>query len=234
MKTIYIIGLVFCSFTMFAQRHSETVKDKDIYGADTQWSCVDKHFGYYFINYLKPLPISNGLENELLSGSFNFGYTYRYKIVDMVDVGAEIALGNRRSVLKKDSLQNFDPGTFYNKIYTYHNDISGSLYLRVNIAKSTYRNLGAFVDLGGFYSYSLGYGTQYVLKSSDLNQKARFKNPEYLSPVNYGGFIRFGYNNLALYANYSVENWISNFSSQNVDYDRSPIKIGIQLNLYAK
>lgn len=225
---------MFCSLIMLAQRPSETVKDKEAYGVNSQWSCIDKHFGYYFINYSKPIHLAAGLENELLSGLFNVGYTYRYKIIDVLDIGAELAFGNRRSVLVKDSIQNFDPGTFYNKVYTYHNYLSGSVYLRFNFAKASYRNLGGFVDLGGFYSYSVGYGTQYVLKSASLNQKARFKNPDYLSPMEYGGFIRIGYSNLAVFANYSIGDWITNFSTRNINYSRSPLMIGIQLNLYAK
>lgn len=234
MKLVCFLTLLLISFFVFGQRHSETVKDKDIYGADTQWSCIDKHFGYYYLNYSKPMAFSPGLENELLSGRFIAGYTYRYKIIDIIDAGAELAYSNRRSVLVEDSVQKFDPGTFYNSVFTYHNYISASLYLRLDFAGSSYRNLGIFTDFGCFYSYSFNYGIQYNLKTKDLNQKARFKKPYYLFPDEYGLFMRAGYNNIAIIFSYSFGEWVSGFSNENSNYSRSPFMAGIQLNLYSK
>lgn len=234
MKSVIIFIFILVSAAAYSQRPSESVKDKNIYGSDTEWSCSDKHFGYYFISYSLPMPIEQGLEKEIASHNFNLGYTYRYKVVPMVDVGAELAYANRTSSIQKESISEFDPGTFYNKINTYHNSISSSLYFRFNLAKSDYRHLGLFADIGGDFCYAIGYGTQYILNNSSIYQKARFKKPEYLNPLDYSVFVRAGYNNIALIASYSFGTWIDDFSTGNVDYGRSPLLVGIQMNLYAK
>ncbi|HOZ30583.1 MAG TPA: hypothetical protein PLL66_06665 [Bacteroidales bacterium] len=234
MKCRLLLLIVLIPFFTVAQRPSETVKDKDLYGSETEWSCQDKHFGYYYINYSLPMPLIPSIENELKSGIFSAGYAYRYKIIPSLDIGAELSCVNRRSFLDKDSLLSFDPGTFYNNINTYHNSISGAAYIRINIGKSSYRNLGWFTDLGGLYSYAFNYGTNYVLKSSSLFQKAKFKKPYYLNPYNYGIFLRMGYNNLAVIFTYSLGKWITDYSAENKDYARSGLLVGIQMNLYAK
>jgi hypothetical protein len=234
MKFAILTVILFCAISVFSQRNSETVKDKDIYGSNTEWSCADKHFGYYYISYSKPLQFENSLEKGVKSGVFVAGYTYRYKIIPMFDLGVELSYANRRSSLNKDSLTNFDPGTFYSKINTYHNSVSGGMYFRINIKGSDYRNLGYFADMGGFYSYSFGFGTQYVLNNSSLFQKARFKQPDYLSPFDYGVFVRAGKNNVAITVSYYLGQWISDFSTENLCYSRTPLMLGLQLNLYAK
>jgi len=234
MKFIFISVLVLLSIISSAQRPSETVKDKELYGSDTKWSCVDKHFGYYYINYSMPLPLVPSIENEFKSGYFTAGYTYRYKFFSKLDLGFELAYINRRSNINNDSLTSFDPSDFYNKINTYHNYLSGGAYIRMNLGNSTYRNLGIFTDIGGFYNYAFGYGTKYVLKSNSLYQKLRFRKPDYLTPYDYGIFLRIGYNNIAVMFNYSLGKWITDFSSENKNYIRSGFLIGLQINLYAK
>lgn len=234
MKYRLLLLIVLFPFFTVAQRPSETVKDKDLYGAETEWSCQDKHFGYYFINYSMPMPLIQSIENELKSGIFTAGYTYRYKLIPSVDIGAELSYVNRRSFIDKDSLSSFDPGTFYNNINTYHNSVSGAGFFRFNIGKSSNRNLGWFTDLGGFYNYAFAYGTKYILKSSSLYQKAKFKKPYYLNPYDYGIFLRMGYNNIAVIFTYSFGDWITDFSAENNNYSRSGLLVGIQMNLYAK
>ncbi|HNQ67078.1 MAG TPA: hypothetical protein PKN32_01765 [Bacteroidales bacterium] len=234
MKFIFISFLVLFSIISLAQRPSETVKDEGFFVSKTDWSCTDKHFGYYYINYSKPMPLNPSIENEFKSGYFSAGYTYRYKIVSALDLGVELSYVNHRSFLDKDSLASFDPGNFYSSINTYHNYASAGAYIRFNVGKSSYRNLGWFTDIGGFYSYAFGYGTRYLLKTNTLFQKVKFKNPDYLNPYDYGFFLRVGYNNLALIFTYTFGEWITDFSPLNKNYVRSGFFAGLQMNLYAK
>lgn len=234
MRFILTLILILSSLILFSQRPSETVKYIEPNGNKTEWSCQDKHFGHFYINYSMSVPIIPSIENGIKSGLFTTGYTYRYKLIPLVDIGAELSYVNHRSFLDKDSLSSFDPGTFYNNINTYHNSASGGAFIRFNLGKSSYRNLGWFTDLGGFYSFAFGYGTIYTLKSSSLYQKAKFKKPYYLNPSDYGIFLRMGYNNLAVIFTYTFGDWITNFSTENRSYNRSGVFAGIQMNLYAK
>ncbi|MDD3686294.1 MAG: hypothetical protein PHE56_05950 [Bacteroidales bacterium] len=234
MKIIFRLFFIFLPMLSLAQHPSETVKDKNLYGSETKWSCADKHFGYYFLNYSKPIPLETSIENEIRSGLFSAGYTYRHKIISMFDIGAELSYQNRRSTIDKSSNSVFDPGTFYDKFYTFHNSITANLFIRINLKGADYRNLGYFVDLGAGYSYAYSYGSGYILKNESINQKTRFKRPYYLDPLGYNLFMRAGYNNIAVILSWNASNWIIDYSNQNLSFDRSPLMIGLQMNLYAK
>lgn len=234
MKNLILILFIAISLTSFAQRNSQTVKDKNLYTTDTKWSCADKHYAYFFINYSKPIPIYNSIEKSLGSGIFSAGYTYRYKIIKPIDIGAEISYQNRQSAIKKENLSTFDPSNFYNKILSFHNYASGGIYFRFNIAKATYRNLGYYIDLGGLYSYAFPYGTKYKMDNQFLNQKLRFKKLDYLSPFEYSIFLRAGLNNFAFIIAWHFDEWINDFKPENINFKRSPLTLGLQLNLYSK
>lgn len=234
LKIVTFVILLVISGLLKAQHPSESVIDKDEYRSNTMWSCSDKHFGYYFIDYSMPLPTVSGIENEYLSHSLKIGYTYRYRIAGFFDVGTELAYVNRTSRINNDSIPIFDPGTFYNRVKTYQNGFSASAYLRFTFAENTYRNLGYFMDLGAYYNRYLWYGTQYVLKNEDVYQKARFKKSNYIQTDGYGAFVRLSKSSFSLTFSYSLSDWINGFSNQNLAFERSPFLVGLQLNLYSK
>lgn len=234
MKKIFLILLILSNLNAFAQRNSQSVKDKELYGANTKWSCIDKHFGYYFINYANAIPINNTIENAFGSGIFSAGYTYRYKIVKPFDIGLELAYQNRLSKIKNEKLSIFDPSKFYDKILTYHNYINSGLYFRFNIAESSYRKLGYYFELGASFSYAFSYGTKYKLNNSFLNQKAKFKKPYYQTPIDYTLFFRAGFNNVAVFIDWHFDEWINDFKNENLFLKRTPLMVGIQLNFYTK
>ncbi len=228
---VFIVGF---SIKTYSQHPSETVIEKEKYGSDILWSCKDKHFGYYFINYSIPLRLENGIENELNSHLLNIGYSYRYKVVNVFDIGMEVAYANRTSGIKQDSIMIFDPGTFYNHVKTYQNGLSTSVFMRFTFAANSHRNLGYFMDIGAYYNYYLWYGIQYKLKNTDIYQKARFRKSEYVTNSGYGAFIKFAMNNVGITFTYSLSDWISGFSNQDLCFTRSPFMVGLQFNLYTK
>lgn len=234
MKFVFTVLFIFQILIAFAQRPSEKIISKEQYTSNTKWSCADKHFGYYFVNYSKPLPLQQNIENELKSGVLNVGYTYRYKTSKSLDIGAELAYQNRKSVITKDSLHIFDPIKYYDKIYTYHNSLSASAYLRINISAADYRDLGYFIDFGGLFSYAYGYGTGYFHKNKSISEKLRIKKPDYADPFSYGVFMRAGFNNIALIVSWYEDVWIKDFERNNLNFKRSSLMLGVQMNLYAK
>ncbi len=236
MKEYILIILLISSLVLTAQVPSIEAIDAEKYRTATKWSCADKHFGHYFFDFSMPLPVESGIEKCLMSGNIRIGYTYRYKIAKPLDVGLELAYSNRRSGIKKDNFDIFDPGNYYNsnKIRTFHNSIQGGLYFRFNLGGATYRKLGTYLDIGGFYDYAFNYGILYKTKNSNLKQKTKFKNLDYLSPENYGAYVRIGWNYISLICSYQFRNWVTGFSQENSDFKRSPLTIGVQFNLYAR
>jgi hypothetical protein len=181
-----------------------------------------------------PIKTISSIENELLSGSFILGYTYRYKVLNPLDLGVELKFVNRYSRINKDFQNIFNPGLYYDKVKTFHNSVGSSFYLRYNLSKSDYRHLGIFIDFGAYYDYAFNYGIAYKLKNDNINERIRFKKLYYLSPMDYGILFRVGLNNFSLFCQYSFTDWIVNFNNLDQNYSRTPLLIGVQMNLYAK
>ena len=93
LRTIFLTVTIAIAAIASAQRvrPSTTVIDKDKYCGPTKWSCIDKHYGYYFLSYAMPIPIEkNNIEKEGISGKFRVGYMYRYKIAKPFDIGVQL------------------------------------------------------------------------------------------------------------------------------------------------
>lgn len=229
--TLYFLLLSFSGFGQFAVVLEDFQGDKY---PETKWGADNKHFGYYQVRYsMKFFELDNsGIENPLMSGKFAAGYLYRYKINDFFSIGLEIGYENISSRIKNNSQIIFDEENSFDKIRTYQNTVYGTLFNRIVIGENTMRNLGWHIDIGAFFNNSLGRGV--LLFSEDKNQKLKLrnKNPDYLSKNDYGVFFRVGKNNLMFYSSFSFADWIKDLN--NVSYTRSPLTIGIQLNMYAK
>ena len=93
LRTICMMLMLALTIIANAQRirPSTTVIDKDKYAGPTKWSCIDKHYGYYFLSYAMPIPINkSNMEIEGMSGKFRVGYMYRYKIAKPFDIGVQL------------------------------------------------------------------------------------------------------------------------------------------------
>ena len=238
MKSQILFLLVLLPFFAFAQYPSTEVIPAEKYKSPTKWSCIDKHFGYYFASYSVAIPTDNlSLEKGFVSYNFKAGYTYRYKIVDKFDIGAELAYSNKSSIIKNEYISNFfnNSNVQKSKLRSFHNSADISLFFRYNIGGATHRKLGNFIDFGGYFDYAFNYGMLYKTQNYNETQKTRIINLNYLYPENYGVFVRFGYNYISFICSYDIRN------SDELIKDDSPTRIkrnflttGIQLNLFAR
>ena len=241
MKNIFLIIFLFQLSICFSQRHSEKVIDEKIYGSPTKWSCIDKHFGFIFVNYAMSLPIINTIENAPASGKFVAGYNYRFKIVKVFDIGAELNYSTRFSNTKKHT-QHIDNQSIISKIKTFNHNIESSVFFRFNISKTTHRNLGFFIDLGSFYSYSFAKNFYTYNYTNDYTQKTKYKTQSLFYPHDYGLYLKIAYNYISIFSEYSFGHWlyythkedVCNCSDRKKYIDRNGLLIGIQLNLYTK
>lgn len=242
MKTFFLKILIFTLTLIIFSEYSfsqEAVVIKNYDGKkypETVWGPDNKHFSYYQVRYLTAIPgiTTDGIYSPLISGTFEAGYVYRYKIIDNLDVGMEIAYGNVSTRIKNDYHHKFSEDTVHNFdcIRTYNNNIHLSAFGRYVFKDNNIRNLGWHVDVGGFFNYAISSGVRKKLNTDDLELKIRNKNPDFLENTDYGIFIRIGKNYMSFYANYSFTDWITDYNGK--DYLRTPISAGIQLNLYAR
>ena len=163
-------------------RPSTTVLDKDKYAGPTKWSCIDKHYGYYFLSYAMPIPIEkNNIEKEGLSGKFRVGYMYRYKIAKPFDIGVQL------NYLRQST--GIDPTLFgtMSKISVIEHSIECGAFMRFNFGKSDFRHLGWHIDLGADYSYDFAFLNKYISfydnpsRHSKIKRKDRIKKEKTVS-----------------------------------------------------
>lgn len=232
MKYLFSITFIFITFIVFAQRPSQNVIKEDKYLSPTEWSCIDNHFGYYYIKLQKSLPYNLSDENYLRSFNFDLGYSYRFTIINLISIGGELAYQRDLSVITEEKFSIFDPSSHYNKISFYSNNIHTGIFFRVNFFGADYRNLGFYLDAGFSTDFAISNGTKYVHESKFIYEKIKFKNPDYLHKNYYGVFLRIGYNNFATIINIKNSDWIKGFN--NTNYKRSILGAAIVFNLYRK
>lgn len=208
-------------------RPSTTVLDKEKYAGPTKWSCIDKHYGYYFLSYAMPIPIEkNNIEKEGLSGKFRVGYMYRYKIAKPFDIGVQL------NYLRQST--GIDPTLFgtMSKISVIEHSIECGAFMRFNFGKSDFRHLGWHIDLGADYSYDFAFLNKYISfydnpsRHSKIKRKDRIKDAKYRH--DYGIFMRIGWNYIAFTCEYNFGDWNA------YGYGRSPLMLGLQINMYTR
>jgi len=240
MKKYLIFIFIICPIILLGQKkHTSTeVVNPEKYLSPTKWSPKDKHFGYYIISFSIPVPIKSPAEVSYKSGYIRLGYAYRYKLADFMDIGIELAYANRYSRINKEALYDgiTQPAIPFadDKMRTYHNYAEGGIFFRFNFGNATYRNLGTYIDIGALYDYAMNYGIFFKEKDKNMKQRTRIKRPDFLSPGNYGIYLRVGWNYLSFFCTYQFGDWISDNPINGINHDRSPLTLGIQLNLYAR
>jgi hypothetical protein len=234
MKVIQIIFFCIISSVVYSQNAVVIENHQERKPPETTWGANNKHFGHYQFRYLVVLPFfnSSNIEKSLLSGCLSFGYQYRYRLVKMFDIGTELTWENNYSTIVDDSVHLFVNSGSFNKLRTFQNGIRSSAFGRFVISDNTIRNLGWHIDIGAYGSYYPFYGIFMQSNNSQYKNRLREKQPNYLTYYDYGIFMRAGKNNLNFYTNFSLAGWIKNL--QSIDYRRGTVRIGIQINLYAK
>jgi hypothetical protein len=246
MKIIINFIILIIPTFLFGQReyHSTKVVAPEKYTSPTEWSPKDKHYGYYMAAFSMPIRISNTAEEASKSGYLRLGYTYRYKLVDFMDIGLELAYAKRYSRIDKDIFykDTHTSGVIMkdDKMKTYHNYAEGGIFVRFNLGGATHRALGWHVDFGGTFDYAMGYGVKTKASRQNITQKTKEKRPDYLSPENYGAYLRVGWNYLSVFCSYQFGDWITDYGNKSTsdislkDFNRSPLTLGFQLNLYLR
>lgn len=213
-------------------RPSTTVIDKEKYAGPTQWSCVDKHFGYYFISYAMPIPISENIELEGKSGKFRVGYMYRYKIAKPFDIGLGLNYLRQSTGFIYDSVAMPMPSFKKQTFSKIEHSVECAAFMRFNFGKSDFRHLGWHIDIGASYSYDFASINKtvniYDNKSSHGKIKNKIRDKKAPYRHDYGIFARIGWNYIALTCEYSFADW------DYCGYERSPLMLGLQINMYTR
>ena len=214
-------------------RPSTTVIDKEKYAGPTKWSCIDKHYGYYFLSYAMPIPINkNNREIEGMSGKFRAGYMYRYKVAKPFDIGVQLNYLRQSTGIDYDPIGIALAEIKKHKFSKIEHSIECGAFMRFNFGKSDFRHLGWHIDLGANYSYDFASINKNVNIYNDndshrkYKDKIRDKHASYRH--DYEIFMRIGWNYIALTCEYSPVNW--NFKG----YQRSPLMLGLQINMYTR
>ena len=214
-------------------RPSTTVIDKDKYAGPTKWSCIDKHYGYYFLSYAMPIPINkSNMEIEGMSGKFRVGYMYRYKIAKPFDIGVQLNYLRQSTGCGKYKVDTIPSMPQMKRLSAIENSIECGAFMRFNFGKSDFRHLGWHIDLGADYSYDFAFLNKYISfydnpsRHSKIKRKDRIKDAKYRH--DYGIFMRIGWNYIAFTCEYNFGDWNA------YGYGRSPLMLGLQINMYTR
>lgn len=214
-------------------RPSTTVIDKEKYAGPTKWSCIDKHYGYYFLSYAMPIPIEkSNKEIEGRSGKFRVGYIYRYKLAKPFDVGVQLNYLRQSTGMDYEIIGAIWPFYKSQKFSTIDHSVECGAFMRFNFGKSDFRHLGWHIDVGADYCYRFAkiIKTVCIYNNNLAHGKSKIKTREKdgLYRHDYGVFMRIGWNYIAFTCEYNFGYWDFN------NYRRSPLMFGLQINMYTR
>jgi hypothetical protein len=227
-----LLFLIAACTTIFSQKTKPSTEylSPEKYKSETIWSCIDKHFGYFIFDYSKPISFNTPNEKILNSGSINLGYLYRYKFFKFFDIGLGLNYSRNNKALNKNVMNHFDPSGYYDKIKIINNNFLSEVFMRITYGEASYNKLGFYLDLGGYFSYTISAGTFYSFENKYIYEKIKFKNPEYLNYIDYGAVLRLGYNKTYLKLSLNTPLWIESFNGK--DFQKSLLNVGFGLNLF--
>jgi hypothetical protein len=203
--------------------------DVETYYEETLWGPEQQHYAHYFIRYGMATPTASGLEEKpAFGGTWAAGFTYKLKIIDVWDIGLDLAYENEWHRLRSSNQLRSLGNTLIveDLTRTYQNNIMGGVFTRFYFSKNRNNDFGTYLDIGAYYSWVAGYGI--IDKKNDENERVfvRTKKPSYLHNRNYGVYMRMGYNQFALFARYNMTDIFNDDS-----FDITPLSIGLQMNL---
>ncbi|MGC9332037.1 MAG: hypothetical protein ACP5DZ_09225 [Bacteroidales bacterium] len=199
---------------------------------ETDWGPNKQHFGYWFVNYGLPVPITTDNHLKTMSsGHWNAGYAYKILLFSFMDVAAELSYSNYFYALNKDAREDVVwPGQIWDKIRTKQNGMKASMFFRLYMNPKRGNYFGTYVDFGGFIDYHLSSGWVYKYKDDDYKRMLRVRHDDDFETFNYGPTVAFGHDQLSLFVQYNMKDVIARSSR----YPDMPHFIfGLKINMYS-
>lgn len=199
---------------------------------ETDWGPNKQHFGYWFVNYGMPVPITT--ENHLktmASGHWNAGYAYKIRMFSFMDIAAELSYSNYFYALNKDARENVIwPGISWDKIRTKQNGLKASMFFRLYMNPKRGNYFGTYIDVGGFVDYHLSSGWVYKYKDDEVKRMERIRHDDDFETFSYGTVFAIGRDQFSLFVQYNLQDVITGTTRYP---DMPHFIVGLKLNLYS-
>ncbi len=202
----------------------------DVY-EETAWGPNEQHFGYWFVSYGLPVPITtdNNLKTAI-SGHLNFGYAYKHKLLSFVDIGAELSYSNYFYALDEPSRDALAPNKDWDKIRSKQNGMKANIFFRFYMSPRRGNYLGTYLDLGFYADYHMSSGWMYKLKDDFIKEKVSLKQNEDFETLTYGPSLAFGRDQFNFFAQYNITSVLTSKST----FPEMPAFVcGLKINMYS-
>ncbi|MFO7790386.1 MAG: hypothetical protein R6V32_07430 [Bacteroidales bacterium] len=232
MKRIIIFPLFLLSIIVAsAQTVILSEDDPERVYEETDWGPNKQHFGYWFVNYGVPVPVTT--DNNLKissSGHCNVGYAYKIKMFSFMDIAAELSYSNYFYALDEDARDSIDSGRSWDKIRTKQNGLKAAMYFRFYFNPSRGNYFGTYIDVGVYGDYHMGSGWLYKFKEDGFKEEISYRRDADFETFTYGPAFAFGRDQFVAFAQYNLNSVLSG----NKNFPEMPRCIfGLQMNLYS-
>jgi hypothetical protein len=196
---------IFIGFTLNlkAQNHStenNVYNDKEVIEQSTDKHPNSKNFSHLFFGFGFALGNQTKKGSAVLYGkshSFDIGWLYKYKFSERFNAGVDLYYNYQVFYLKQDSAKTLPNNELHNKEKLVVNQVNGDVFIRIRLKRSPML-MGKFIDFGAYGGYIFNAKMIVYDKFSSVNSygskdvKTIYNKLNFLEPVQYGAFARFG------------------------------------------
>lgn len=227
---------IFILFLGLEELQAQKVLLSEEPAADTvqlAWGQNRKHYAHVFMGFYFPTPpetkgggIVYGLSNE-----FDLGLRYKYKLSKFCALGTELYYQKSVFNIRQNSKKLLPNSILHEKERYILNSAGLSVFQRINFGRRG-NILGKYIDLGvqGLLHIASRYHVRDKVNGPSKLVDSYYKNPNYIQNFQYGIFLRAGWNNFALEANYRLSDMFSKINNSSLPETPS-LSVGLDIAL---
>ena len=142
-----------------------------------------------------------------------FGLTYYHRYASMVAYGMELVFKTRKYSMRNDSSKKFPDNTHHQKEFLSLSGFALTIYHRFYFTGKKNKNAhGPLIDIGAYGMWG-SFNVYYTRDDNPANSLYKYTsiskyNPKYVYPLDAGGLVRIGWEQISIFANYRLTDLI--------------------------
>ena len=195
-----------------------------------------KKFSHLYVDYgafAGPAEGDGAKIDYLRSDFWGIGFRYKYKLGQFYGLGFDLEFKNWSYRIKQNEEKTFPNDALHEKERISFHNLGGDVYNRLSFTKQG-NWIGFFIDFGAFAYWTMN--AKHVTFDNTVpddfhakEEKSVYKKLSYVENLNYGPFVRIGYNRYVITAHYRYSELFKN------DYNHPELPrlvIGLQMGLH--
>ncbi len=188
-----------------------------------KWGANRAHYGQFLFDVEFDIPHSDASRDYHFGASWGmvFGYTYRYRIANPVNIGVGLNYRFHWMRLNRSGMLKVYDNAIHDKVRLSSNDIRLNPFIRINLSSRRGNYLGNYIDLGAFGAVNVWRSIDVFDEVDDVKRQIRLRPYKMINNTFYGVFATVGFNTTRLTVSWNLSNNVDdalNMAKLNIAY----------------